>query len=189
MSKNTDFANLRQLLDRVDSKFHDVVNKYPASFQCKQSCFGCCRSGLTVTNVEARHIKDWVERHPEVKLSITAQLTSQDKVETEGIGRDGSEVCSFLDANGGCQIYEVRPVVCRSHGAPILMPSEEDPSLMDADVCPLNFQDFDLEKLPAEDWLRVDTLNMILAAVDKDFSEEGVGKRVELSPRGILGLD
>lgn len=171
--KDTHFKNYRQLLQRVDAKFAEIQSKYPASFSCKNGCFGCCRSGLTVTHVEGEHIRVWLEEHPEVKEGHKA-LPAMDS--------ESTDFCRFLNADGGCTIYEVRPIVCRSHGAPILVPSEDEDMTLDADVCPLNFQDQSLETLDSGDWIRLDTLNTILSAVDREFDQENSGKRVPLDP-------
>lgn len=171
-SKNTDFSHYRQLLERVDQKFNDVYAKYPKEFQCKKGCYGCCRSGLTVTNIEAAHIRNWLELHPHAAQEIYERVQKP-------ADRDAT-LCEFLDESGGCSIYPVRPIVCRSHGAPILVPAEDEEGAMDGDVCPLNFQDGGLTKLEANDWIRLDTLNTLLAAVDRAFEPEKSGERIDL---------
>lgn len=103
----------------------------------------------------------------------------------------GEEFCDFLNTDGECMIYDVRPVVCRSHGAPILVPRDDDPVPnseieLEGDVCPLNFESSDLAKLPASDWIRLDTLNTILAAIDREFDANKAGTRHSLDAATMI---
>lgn len=43
--------------------------------------------------------------------------------------------CPLLDA-GLCLLYPVRPIICRTHGLPVLVRSEQGTAV---DCCPLNF--------------------------------------------------
>ena len=52
-----------------------------------------------------------------------------------------AEQCIFLH-NNECTIYPVRPVICRTHGLPIIYPDRQG-----IDICPLNFTEFDLTKI------------------------------------------
>lgn len=168
MSQNNRFDHYRQLLKRVDEKFSEIYEAHKPQFQCGRGCFGCCRSGLTITNVEAEHIRHWLNEHPDALPAI---------LEADKAPHHGDKFCKFLAADGSCLIYEVRPIVCRSHGAPLLVPALDDSGELDGDVCPLNFKDFDLGNLGAKDWIRVDTLNTILVRVDLEFDKERAGKR------------
>lgn len=51
----------------------------------------------------------------------------QEPLSTEGY-------CAFLDKRGHCMAYAHRPLVCRTHGMPLLHPEEQQVS-----VCDLNF--------------------------------------------------
>jgi Fe-S-cluster containining protein len=168
MEQNSRFDHYRQLLKRVEEKFSEIHTRYPKQFQCGKGCFGCCKSGLTVTNVEGQHIRDWLMSHPEKVAEI---------IEADENPHHGEKYCKFLSASGACLIYEVRPIVCRSHGAPLLVPNENEEGEFDGDVCPLNFTDFDLAELDAKDWIRLDTLNTILVRIDLEFDKTNAGVR------------
>lgn len=184
MTQNTRFSHYQQLLGRVDDKFTEISSRHANAFTCKKGCFGCCKSGLTITNIEAQHIRQWLADRPLIKEKIEGLEVSQPH---------GEDYCGMLDEDGACTIYEVRPVVCRSHGAPILIPDEDEQGTLDADVCPLNFQEIDLATLASSDWIRLDTLNTILATVDRDYDPKRAGERSSLSPRGscltCVGID
>jgi Fe-S-cluster containining protein len=179
MTNISDFTNYRQLLQRVDDKFSGVASKYPRSFNCKLGCYSCCKSGLTVTNVEAKHIRAWIDGLPS---DHQKEVLGGNKMSSQ----NGVGFCEFLSAEGRCTVYPVRPVVCRSHGTPLLV-SHGDSQPLEPDVCPLNFKDTPLSTLEPTDWIRLDTLNTILAAVDINYDPEQAGKRVPLTPGSILG--
>jgi Fe-S-cluster containining protein len=78
------------------------------------------------------------------------------------------ERCSLLAANGECLIYEVRPIICRSHGAPV---TYREGDVTRRDVCPLNFGG-DTTGLDPEDSLNLDLLNTLLALIARQFSDD-----------------
>lgn len=96
----------------------------------------------------------------------------------------GGSRCRFLDENQACSIYEARPIICRSHGAPIFSKEGDDAVV---DVCPLNFRDDPrLATLRSEDFVNIDLLNQLLALLNKAFDPEGKGRRFPLSVSGIV---
>ena len=87
---------------------------------CKEGCSGCCVEGLTVFEIEAQRIR---EAHPELLVSGVASPVG----------------CAFLDEQGRCRVYEVRPYVCRTQGLPLRWLEEEEGEVVEArDICPLN---------------------------------------------------
>jgi Fe-S-cluster containining protein len=96
--------------------------------------------------------------------------------------------CAFLEADGACGIYGLRPLVCRSHGLPLQFKDfgevEGDEAVF-RDVCYLNFRNQDISNLPDQDVLNLDTLNTILAMLNR--MANGGEKRSELTISGILG--
>ncbi len=171
MDDFTKFNNYLQLMQRVDRKFADIQSKHPTSFSCRSGCFGCCKAGLTVTHVEAERIKVWLKRNADALQLAKESIASR---------HHGKDYCGYLDQFGGCSIYEARPTICRSHGAPTLIASEGAEGELVGDVCPLNFTDVDLGAIDSGDWIRLDTLNYILAAIDKEFDPLKAGQRVSL---------
>jgi Fe-S-cluster containining protein len=96
--------------------------------------------------------------------------------------------CSFLQADGACGIYELRPVVCRSHGLPLQfkdLGEAEGEDLVFRDVCYLNFQAQDISALPPQDVLNLDTLNTLLAMLNR--MSGGGEERMELTISALLG--
>ena len=89
--------------------------------------------------------------------------------------------CQMLDKEGLCGIYDVRPLICRTHGFPILFQEKEQ---WFADVCSLNFMDYSIENLEQDDFILVDILNQHLALsnIEEGFDDE----RFELRLSTIL---
>jgi Fe-S-cluster containining protein len=94
----------------------------------------------------------------------------------------GREDCAWLDASGRCGIYEVRPLVCRTHGLPLVF--EEDGRML-RDVCPLNFDEGEgLSGLPTADFLNQDTAFTILAALNHAWAEATGTDPTDRTPLG-----
>ena len=141
MTKDNLYSNYTQLLVKVDEAFAAISARQSPMFACGPGCFSCCRSGLTVLPVEAHYIKDWLQNSPDVKTTIRDTNTMM----------GDSSYCGFLDKNGRCTIYEARPIICRSHGAPIswLKPDQDSGESKELrDVSPLNFKDVNISDCP-----------------------------------------
>ena len=104
--------------------------------KCRRGCSACCVDDLTVFSIEADHI-----RHHHSALLSTGLPHAKG-------------MCAFLDAEGGCQIYDERPYVCRTQGLPLRwLEQRGDHTVELRDICPLNDEDLaldSLEELPSE---------------------------------------
>lgn len=183
MSENPALQNYKELLSRIDGKFLEIRSRNEESFACRSGCHGCCKPDLTVNSLEAEHIRSHLESQPELRKEV---------LELEEAGPHQGLRCRFLRANGSCSIYEVRPVVCRSHGAPLKVRVKEQgqgQGVLRKDVCPLNFQDRVLEELPSVDFLDLDTLNTLLTVIQQQYRREEEQIRTPLSASAILRRD
>ena len=165
------FTQYRAVLAKIDQKFAQIVAVHAHRFACRAGCHGCCLGGLTVSRVERDHIAAWLSTPDGAATPPPADASTHDG-------------CAFLDGAGTCSIYEVRPAICRSHGAAIRVrrPGAERPDL---DVCPLNFTDIQLADLDAGDFIDVDTLNLLLFVVGRRYAPDDDGARFALTPDGI----
>jgi Fe-S-cluster containining protein len=75
--------------------------------------------------------------------------------------------------DGACSVYEARPLICRSHGLPLVLERSKGRQMVD--VCPLNFTDGSLATLPPEDLLAQGTVDSILVAVNALYCQEEGG--------------
>lgn len=179
------FENYENLLKKVDDQFEKIYSAHKDQFACKKSCHQCCIPKLTVCTVEKEYILNFLHNNP----SVIEKLKELERLDVyEG------ERCKFLDETGSCSIYEARPSVCRSHGAPLwfkLPGSEFDDEDYEQDVCFLNFKDTDIKSLSLDSFINIDTLNSILVTLNMLFENEGrhpTAERFELSIDG-LGLN
>lgn len=128
--------------------------------QCGSGCSDCCHTRLTITGVEAAAIRELVAAWPVDRRRALAE-----------VGPDHH--CAALDAAGRCKIYEARPIVCRSHGAPIRMRIDSLPVVQS---CHRNFTRTEPD---ADCVIDQTTLSALTLAVDRDAG--GDGSRVELA--------
>lgn len=100
---------------------------------CARGCDACCAPGLSVLPVEAERLARHLEDHPPVPGALGKR----------------ADRCVFLDDDGACGVYEARPLLCRTHGLPLVMGSTVDEAraargslrvIDDASVCELNFK-------------------------------------------------
>ncbi len=155
----------QEFLGRIAMKWREIVSRHSEAMQCQRGCYGCCQAGLTVNRLERESIAGFLNQEG-VRVAARAG------------GMPGH--CEFLDGDGGCTIFPVRPVICRTHGAPITFRSE-DGEAMEADVCPLNFADAGIQDLPSGDYYNIDTVNTILAALNQAYSPAEATTRYPLS--------
>lgn len=172
--KLTDFSNYDDLVKKVDDKYSEILKAKPKSFACKKGCHQCCAPNLKVSVIEKAKIKNYLEANPEIITKI--EKTNEDNPHK-------GKRCDLLDASGACLIYPVRPVICRSHGAPVLVPGKDESTL---DVCPLNFKNENLSDLDESLRINLSILNTILALVNMKEFPENSKKRVKLSLKNLL---
>ena len=118
----TQYQTLRQYCDNV---FTSTLDACRGHMQCAKGCASCCILE-TVTPLEAHVIQNYLQSVPTHTFSNIQ--------EDEG-------TCVFLRDNV-CSIYAVRPIICRTHGLPLLYPERGE-----IEVCPLNFTELDLTAL------------------------------------------
>ncbi len=139
--------------------FDKVESKYKAQMKCAEGCSKCCYTDISVFEVESEHIKEWFN---------SLSTDEQSALKTLWQAPVASGACTFL-YNDRCSVYEARPIICRTQGAPLFIQSENV-----LDYCPLNFSAGDP---PKEDWLNLERLNTLLSFA---ASSSGLDKRVRL---------
>lgn len=143
------------LQENASEFFKKIQDKHAAKMDCKAGCSKCCMTDISVFDIEADRIKDWVSELSEEKKTELKELW-QTPVE--------SGACTFL-YQGQCSIYEARPLICRTQGLPLFVASENV-----LDYCPLNFKEGDPEKA---DWLNLERMNTLLSFAAKSTQREG----------------
>jgi len=164
-------AAYRQLVAKVDRFCHQVETAFAGEIACRAGCDSCCRH-LSLFPVEAAALIETVRALPEAeRRSLTALAEQAD-----------SAPCPLL-AGGLCRLYAARPLICRTHGLPLLVETETGKQL---DACPRNFTG--LASLPGSAVLDLEALNAPLAAINRLFlADPPPGWPVELERLSLAG--
>ncbi len=149
-------SNYHALIAKVDGLCDSIRSRYADQIVCRKGCAECC-SHISHFPVEAVALARALMEMPSDHMKRFLNLA--DTTQTDG-------PCPLL-ADNTCLLYDARPLICRTHGMPILFASPEGPRL---DFCPRNFQN--VESLPGEAMLDLDQLNRILHAINQVFVEE-----------------
>jgi uncharacterized protein len=116
----------RAVVAKVDDAVNALTQRVQEHLTCKAGCASCCVDGLSVLPVEA--------------AAIAAHAA---QVPTSAPAPRVAPACAFLDDNGWCRIYAVRPLLCRTHGLPLRMNTTTPHASLrivdDIEVCRLNF--------------------------------------------------
>lgn len=166
--------NYRALVAKVDSFCHSVENAYAQHLACKAGCDSCCRH-LSLFPVEAHALTHAVAGLPPAEAQRLRQ-----QVKSAAPDR-----CPLL-LDGLCFLYEYRPLICRTHGLPLLIKEGEGTRV---DCCPLNFTG--IETLPGGAVLNLENVNAALVAINAVFvaacEEDYPTERVTIA-KAILGI-
>lgn len=120
-------ANWRALAGRADPFFDQVLAAQGEHMRCGPGCDACCQQDLALCLLEGIVLLSGLERLPDPERQALAQAALI-----------GAPPCPLLDARGQCTLYDVRPIICRTHGLPILY-REEGQAEGSLSVCHLNF--------------------------------------------------
>lgn len=150
-----------ELAAKVDGFFARVTLRHAADVQCDSGCSHCCHARLSITGVEAAAIRDEVATWSAERRAVLA----------DNAERAPEDRCVALDRSGRCLVYAVRPIVCRSHGAPIRM--RDGRSLPVVQVCRENFTTHGPASADPDCILDQQTLSAMVLAVDRDAGNDG----------------
>jgi len=146
-------GNYRQLVARVDALCSSIETALGEQITCSAGCSDCC-TAFTLFPVEAAAIREALAALPmEERAAIHRQVQEH----------AAGERCPLLSRQH-CMLYEARPIICRTHGLPILF---KDKDTQRIDCCPLNLSASD--SLPASAVIDLDRLNTVLVAVNALF--------------------
>lgn len=148
-------ATLVQLRRRVDTHFDAAVARSPRAFRCGEGCDACCHVRIGVFAVEAAPLREALARLAREDPAL------RDRVRMQADDPGHQDRCALL-VGGRCAVYDQRPLICRSHGLPVLAadPGAAPGAPLQLDHCPLNFTD---DPPPRASMLRLDAVNQPLA--------------------------
>ena len=150
ISNNSIFTKYLELQKSIDNHSKELEGNYSQYMKCKKGCDLCCMD-YSIFPIEFYFIlNDLKEKKLNLKPSI----------------KENIDECIFL-VNHSCTIYMQRPIICRTHGLPLLyMNSNNDWELS---ACELNFTTFNFEEFTIENTYPQDKYNSKLFLLNKEF--------------------
>lgn len=142
--------NYRQLTTRVDALCNSISAALGEQITCVPGCSSCCTS-ITVFPVEAAAMREALENLPEQQA---------EDIRRHIAAHGDDERCPLLHHHH-CLLYEARPIICRTHGLPIIYTTAGQRR---SDCCPHNMTD--AESLSGASVIDLDKLNHLLVAVN-----------------------
>ncbi|MCG6187812.1 YkgJ family cysteine cluster protein [Maribellus maritimus] len=148
-SKQKDNYNkLRKEIDSISAK---LENEHKKHLSCKSGCDLCCMD-YSIFPIEF--------------FSILGEL-KKENFQPDTLEKNKSKnECIFLKEHR-CTIYPFRPIICRTHGLPLLYANHEGEWELSA--CELNFTKFSFEEFTVDNTFPQDKFNSKLYLLNKDF--------------------
>ncbi len=102
----------------LNDRFLEIVR--PAldgvSLQCARGCAHCCEFRVEALPVEALRIARYLRgQHEAILAELRPRLQAQADYAQGRSEKRYQRKCAFMDEQGACRIYEVRPFKCRVH--------------------------------------------------------------------------
>ncbi len=142
--------NYHQLLARVDALCEGIEKALNEHITCSEGCSACC-TAITLFPVEADALHAALEELPaEDAAAIRRHVTEH----------ADDERCPLL-SHHRCLLYTARPIICRTHGLPILYSENGERRV---DYCPRNLEQ--CNSLDGSAIIDLDRLNALLVAVN-----------------------
>lgn len=153
------------LVSRVDVQSTSLKELHGRDITCRPGCTSCCRN-LSVFPVEFHAIK---------------QAMTRAGMGTGTLTFDPSARCGFLHG-GLCRIYRFRPIICRTHGLPILFLDEASGEFTwEVSFCELNFEGHERIEFTDDTLLNIEEINEELSRTNHDFIVSK-GRRHQMNP-------
>ena len=156
------FSQYLSLLSRVDDFCMRLRQRHGRHIACCPRCSACCNQILNLLPVEFYYLQ-----------TAAKAATLPEPVHAQG-------VCPLLH-EGTCLLYEHRPVICRTHGMPLVV---EENGLQRIDCCPENFREGVLTALSGDSLLHLERVNLLLVSINHVFAAArniDAGQRISIA--------
>lgn len=148
-----------------------IRERQSSQIACAKGCSSCCQTRLELFPVEFDRIKSAFD-------TIEADLKRHLRAEAKAKWASG--ICPLLH-NDACTVYEIRPLICRTHGFPLRSGVRVRTGESVA-FCHLNFRD--CQTIEDKDIIDVDEFGMLLIGANLEYcrSSESSISRAETRP-------
>lgn len=144
----SDYYKLRDEVDEACEKF---TLMHQSQLACKKGCDSCCES-LHIFPIEYYAIQEEIIGKNLPKHKWNHQF---------------GKSCRFLK-NSECQIYNSRPIICRTQGLPLLYENQSGTG-HELSVCKLNFKGIDVNTFNMDNALFMSPINSKLFLLNQAF--------------------
>ncbi len=152
----TEYIKFINLIEEFLKKLHF---EYVSYLQCYAGCDDCCQYRLSLFPIEIFHLQNAFNK---TSKKIQNLILNQSK--------SSSDSCVLLH-NKKCLLYSSRPIICRTHGYPVLAKDENDK--LNISYCPNNFQSIPKPfTFKGDSILNLDALNTRLVLLNQFFLQE-----------------
>lgn len=134
MREEGDRARVLRWVDAEDRRFLRVLGSDLAQgsrvaghhLACRIGCTDCCVGSFPITPLDARRLqRGWRDLSEADPIRASALLARAERVVAE---HDAEGLCPALDpGTGACDLYEFRPVTCRTFGLPVRIGEDDLP--------------------------------------------------------------
>lgn len=158
-------ADYLKLVEFVEQEAERMQNLHTKHITCKKGCSSCCLS-FRVFAAEREIIHKLLQKNNQNFPSKNAST---------------KPTCKYL-LKGVCSIYQYRPIMCRTHGFPLLY-LNEDEDAYEFSTCELNFSTIEMSDIVVENCISMDEINNTLYSINSKFLEEN---KIELKGDELL---
>lgn len=145
--------NYKQLIARIDALCSEIAASLGEQITCSAGCSSCC-TAISVFPVEAAAMREALDNLPDFEAAEILRHIST---------HADDERCPLLFQHH-CLLYDARPIICRTHGLPIVYSSDGRRS---SDCCPLNLTE--APSVSGSSVIDIDKLNTLLVAVNSIY--------------------
>ena len=157
-NENIHFEKYKLLINEIDEHTAILDDMHHKHLKCKNGCALCCID-FSVFPIEFYYLLNELKKQ-DVKHEPDSDLST--------------EICVFLRSYS-CTIYNQRPIMCRTHGLPLLYAN--DNGEWELSACELNFTEFNFDDFTMENTLPQDKYNSKLFLLNRDFIAEFKDKK------------
>lgn len=177
MTAEPDRARVFRWVDAEDRRFLRVLESNLAEgariagdrLACRIGCTDCCVGSFPITQLDARRLRrGWLTLRDANPLRASAVLARVERVVAE---HDVEGPCPALNpGTGACDLYDFRPVTCRTFGPPVRIGDDDLPPCR---LCFTTASPAEIEAARVTIDPEADEHAMLMAMSDAGIADEG----------------